>query len=202
MATLSTLIPRVANYIPDVPDMAIEEALNRAAHRFFVESMVWREVLENPSVFDGAYVLDLDLPSGSQLVSLIQCTRNGDALDLAGSEIMFTPEPDHKPEKVYAEGAELIFDGRLASGDVVNVMCCLTTSRTSPQFPDRFLDEYGPAFVNGAVGELYRYPTSQLRNFELAVTYEALFANEMVMAKGRASSGRTHAKRTVKYGGL
>ena len=202
MAKVSTLIPEVAVSFPDVTDDVIENALERAANRYFSDSKSWREMLEPSDSIANARAVDVEIPTGSQVVSLVKCKVDGIELALAGTEILFPPEESSKPKRAYIEYEELVFDGYLDGTEVIDVMVALTPKRTGGTIPDRLFDDASNALISGAMSELYKYPRTEYRDPSLAQAYEGQFMRDIMRAKSRAQAGRTHARRTVVYGGI
>lgn len=202
MADVTELVPLVATYVPVIADEIIEDALKRAANRFCVETGVWREKLESPIVRQGDYVIEIDLPSGSRLNALVKIHIDGDELHLGGSELLMPPAEASVPRTAYADGAEIYLDGYLTGSEVVEVMVSLAPTRTSATVPDKIMDEWADALIEGALAELKRYPIEGGNDLRAAGMHAQNFAVAMSMAKGRAQAGRTHARRVVHYGGI
>lgn len=202
MAQISTLVPLLATHTAGVVEPVLVNALRRSANRFCIDSGIWRETLESSLLQEGAYIVELDLPSQSKLVAVLDAEFNGLPLTLAGDELTLPPEPSSRPKKIYGEAGEAFLDGYVTAGDSLRVRVSLAPSYTATTIPDKILEYWQEGIIAGALAELYVYPGNAQYDPNLASYWRELFAVSIMNAKGRARSGHTHVKRTVHYGGI
>ena len=202
MAAISDLVPLLASHSAGVAEPVLINIIRRAANRFCIESGVWRETLESPFLQNGAYIVELDLPAQSKLVAILDCELNGVPLSLAGDELTMPPEPASRPKQVYGEVGSAYLDGYLATGDVMTVRVSLAPSYLATTLPDYLLHDWQEAIIAGTLSELFVYPGNAQYDPRLAQYWKEQFAGWVLQGRARARSGRNHAVRRVRYGGI
>lgn len=202
MVTISSVLPLVATHAPHVGDPVIEAAILRAATRFCERTGIWRGVIEIDSIYKATSEIEYFLERGRKLVSLVKVHVGREEMRLAGDEILFPEARGGRPHSVALIDDKLVFDTPLSLGDRVSAYGTFAPSTDADSLPDLFSGEWHDALVSGSLAELFRYAPPSSQDYQLSALHEARFESAITQATARARSGRTHAARSVKYGGL
>lgn len=202
MVPVSFFLPLIATHAPHVSDPVIESAILRAAAYFCERTGIWRDVIETDPVSSASTEVEYFLPRSQRLVSLVKVLVGREEMRLAGDEILFPERVDCRPRAVALINDRIIFDAPLSLGDRVLAYGTFAPSLEGYDLPDLFKGEWHNALVSGALAELFRYAPPSSHDYQLSVHHDAMFEAAIAQATSRARAGRTHAVRSVKYGGL
>ena len=202
MAEISDLNRFLSDVIPDVVEPIIQESLVRVATRFFTETKTWREEIEVDRPRANAYITEMLSPRATEIVAVVDASINHRPIQLAGDENTEMPRPGTYITSVYGEGQELYFNGRLKGDEVIYARASLRPTMSATIIPDRLLSEYQDILVSGGAMETMRMNPAAWNNPQMMDYYRNEFLNGIERNRNRGRSGRTHAARTVSYGGI
>lgn len=202
MTKLADLTRLVSAIVPDVAEPVVQEAIIRAAMRFFTETKTWREEIEVDRPRKDAYITEMLAPRGAEIVAVLDASINHRPIQLAGDENMEVPRPGTYITSVYGQGQELFFNGRFGGAEKVYIRCALRPFLSATAIPDRVLSEYQDILISGGVMETMRMNPAAWNNPQMMDYYRSEFLNGIERNRNRGRSGRTHAARTVSYGGI
>ena len=202
MAQLSDLVRHVTGIVPDVAEPIVRESILRAAIRFFTETKTWRDSITISVPQEGAYIAEMASPIATEIVAIVDASIDHRPLTLAGDENLETPRPGTYITSVYGEGQELFFNGRLNGQEVFYGRAALRPILSTTVIPDRILAEYQDILVSGGAMETMRMNPAVWNNPQMMDYYRNEFLSGIERNRNRGRSGRTHAARTVSYGGI
>lgn len=202
MAQLSDLVRHVTGIVPDVAETVVRESILRAAIRFFTETKTWRDSISISTPQEGAFIAEMSSPIATEIVAIVDASIDHRPLALAGDENLEPPRPGSFISSVYGEGQELFFNGRLKGDEVFYGRAALRPILSTTDVPNRVLAEYQDILVSGGAMEAMRMNPAAWNTPQMMDYYRNEFLNGIERNRNRGRSGRTHAVRTVRYGGL
>jgi hypothetical protein len=179
------LTRRVVARVRGVPFPLVVDELREAAIRFFQRTEVWRETLDAMQFAAGQTAMELDLPSGSALVSISGGAVDGEDLAIAGYGVSQIP-----PES-------LVLGFVPPTSCTVVVEAVLKPSYASEGLPRALEAEYGRAIAEGAVAALKAMRGTEWYDPEGAAISLDQFKREMAAAKRRRIQGKANRSMRV-----
>lgn len=169
------ITPRVRK----APFELVRDELREAAIKFFTRTEVWRQTL-GPMVFAaGQAEMELDLPSGTALVSVPEGTVDGEDLAVAGYAVGGDPE-------------SLILGFVPTKDSTVIIEAVLKPSFESPGIPEKLEAEYGRQIASGAIAALKAMRGTEWYDPEGAAISLDDFKGAIAAARRRRFQGKTN----------
>lgn len=196
------IVQDVAVVATEVAHPVIGRAVLRAAARFCRRARIWRETVDADYAVPGFSAVGLSPPAGSRVVAPIMVSVEDAVLELVGDDLLETSPLGRPIQRVAFMGEELHFDGQFKGGERLLVRAVLEPTPSATSLPDVLGFEWREAIIAGTLSEVLRYYGGGRMDERRAMLHESRFNDLMVEARGRSRSGWTHAKRTVKYGGI
>lgn len=210
MAKLSTLLDRIHDEFPSVPEALALRALSDAAKEFCTRTHVWRAPLPDVQVVEGQTQYDLTdaiyevaFSRDIQLVALKDVRLNGTKLYPLATELHYLNHyrsgPGAPTGFVQWQPATIELINPPSEAGVLSLVAALTVKlgRTDMSVPDDLLDEYGEAIASGAKSRLVRQAGQPWFNPDLAVAYAGPYYSAITTAKGRVMTALGEAQMQV-----
>lgn len=204
MAQLSTLLDRVHDELPAVPQALALRALSDAAKEFCSKTHAWQERLPSINVRADRTMYELDMDEGIQLVAFLDVRLDGEKIHPVATELrrlrQYDPPPMDRPigfVQWHPGSIELL--APLTDRVRLDLTAALTLKlgATEVDVPDSLLDEYGEVIASGAKGRLTRMVNQPWYSPDAAVAYMGPFYQAMIQAKGRAMTALGSAQLQV-----
>lgn len=190
---------------PGCPETLVERMLRQSAVDFYRESKAWRITTEVAPVIKGSREVELELLSGTQLVSVYWAKLDGERLDLISSVKL----EDHvgRPSGVAIDGLTrsvllncIPRDSYLRNGLTARV--ALAPLSTTSDLPDELYSSHRDGILYGAISRLLAMPNVAWANLNDAQVYAGMAANVRAAARREADSMQAPVVRKVRYGGI
>ena len=201
---IEELIGRVLLESADIPDLVAHNALVDTAREFCRDALAWRETY-TLAVDPNALLVWLPLPTDASIRAVTACRWNDTVLTPTSEEQVHRApsRPVTGTPEVYvqASGQELKLLPRPASGTLI-VRAVLQPTLSAQELPDRLVDDWSEALINGAKARLLMVRDKPWSNARLAAPLYQAFLADKARAKSMAAEGhQVGVPRTVRYGG-
>lgn len=199
MAQLSTLLERVLDEFPAVPEVLALRALADATKEFLIRTHIWRDTITDPiQVADSAKFV-LSPGAGRAVAALLEVRVDGRQLEPVPT---FDRRLQHGGSpRVFTQWSPAMLEMNIAPlpGALVVVKAALTLAAgaTEAEVPTDLVDEYGEALAAGAKMRLVRQLGQPWANPEAGVMYGGQYYNAIAAAKGRVMSALGQAELRV-----
>lgn len=205
MATLSTLLGRIHDEFPSVPEGLALRALADSAKEFFTRTHAWQDKLSSVSLRVGSNTYDLSADDGVQIVALKDVRIAGERLVPAAVEQArlqsSLPGPGVPSAFVQVSPTSIELNRAPADAARLTVRAALTLAlnATAVDIPDTVFDEYGEAIAQGAKMRLVRQASQPWSAPEAGSLYATSYYSAINAAKIRAMSSMGEADMQVQY---
>jgi len=188
-APFTSFYPYIRPYVPECPNVVIDEHLAESAARFCAETQCWRVNLEAANTEAGESLYDLDVPAGTDIEAIVSLEVDGSLVTpvLDALEAPSTTLDDRGKPTAYAlfNETQVQFyptpDGAYTFRGLIAVKPKLTATAI-----DEFIyRNYGRAIAYGAVASLKLVPGKAWSDPAMAAAYEGLFGKGVADAKRR-----------------
>lgn len=191
MALLSTLLDRVHDELPSVPEALALRALSDAVKEFCSRTHYWQENLSPITLRPGEVTYELSLDTGTQLVQIKDVRLDGRKVYPVATEIPRLRNTalraglprgyiQWQPKTIELVNAPL--DGAQLE---VKAALTLALSATATQLPDDLVDEYGEVIASAAKGRLMRQANQPWYAPDAVLGYMGPFYGAITTAKSR-----------------
>lgn len=191
MAQLNSLLPRVFDEFPSVPEALALRALSDAAKEFCSRSHAWQASIPRISLRPGTRSYGLYPDAGVMIVALKEVRLDGEPLRPTapdGPRRHATPSPG-APAGYYQlapDAFELVRAPVEVSRLEAKAALTLARDATATELPDALLDEYGDAISMGAKLRIVKMAAQPWFNPDAALGYAPIFYSAINTAKARA----------------
>jgi len=205
MSNITDLLPQARTGLPQVPDLTLTAALNRAAVKFFRDTEIWRAQLTATALVSGTSNYTFNTPQGSRVERV---------LSMRAVQAQTTTYPEQSLA-LKAVSPEEMSNARAASGmpnwyslsptDYTfttwptpdsttagfkfQVFAVLVPTLTATTIPDRFGDEWGEAIAARARSDLMCQVGQPWHNDVGCSYYDAIYNDLAASAKRKQVSG-------------
>lgn len=189
--------------VPGAPDITVERAIARATRQFCSETHIWRHTTEVLPVIKGLREVDLDVPSGANILRPYWITL--DAKPLLGISASRISTDEGKPTgyALTPSGSLMLdcfpSDSYVANG--IQAHMALAPKRGNVEVPDE-LEPFLDGIQALAESILLAMPNVDWRDRQGAADSAVLYAGYLTQAKRQGSQYNQSIHRTVKYGGV
>lgn len=180
----SLILPHVAG----CPEPMLEDALRRTAIRFCRDTHAWQEELASVYPATGITRYQLELPDGTELLSLASAIQRTDPTQSGTVHwprvnvfglLHFDPAPD-------------------TDKGPIEIRAILRPSRSSTGLPDRLGFGYDEALIHGALATLQEIPGREWTNPALVAYHREKYHESVVEARTRLHKGDTERPLSVR----
>lgn len=204
MATLSTLLDRVHDEFPAVPEPVALRALSDSFKEFATRTHIWQETLPTVRVRADRTEFELYPDDGTMVVGLKEVRLNGERITPMPTDlpriVTTTLSAAEKPTgfiQIRPDAFQLV-NPVTEDVDVVAVAALtLTQGYTEYDLPDVFLDEWGEQLAAGAKARLVVQANQPWYAPDAAPEYRRQFYVAVNQAKWRAISALGEADMQV-----
>lgn len=191
--TPTELLPYLLPDVPGAPDTLVKQAIMRAANEFCRESGVWSEIQDPMVVLDNINEYELDVPTGSQIVTIKSIWMVNRELVPVTMERLQELIPNWQEAKgsdpAYYNAAHDYASFRIypiplgANKARMTVRAVYTPNQFGTFLPQFLVDVYLDEILAGAKYRLMTMPNKAWSNPELGLVNKALFDDGIVKAK-------------------
>lgn len=165
------------------PVPTLNQAILSACIDFCERSLIYREKLDSAYTSINVADVELDLPSNTRVVKVMQVSLDGSPIDPAGEDdfLGINPNTNRPPSKpstfVYMPNGTLSFYPIPDAAYSVQAYVALKPSRSATSIDDRLFEDWAECIASGALYRLLTIPSSDWANAVLAkVHYDAFTA--------------------------
>lgn len=185
---LSELHPHVAIEVPGAARFQIADAVSRAAREFFIATRSWRLPMDPVAIGPGTRVYEIRTPADTVLVEPVYLQVDGTRL---------------RSDQWRVIGANAIELPAVIYGHELSGEIAIAPTLEAEEIPDRHGYEFTDAIVSGALAKLFRIPSAEWSDMNLAAAHTEMFDRAKDSAAVRAENGfKANRTRRVRYGGL
>lgn len=191
MAILSSLLPRIFDEMPAVPEVLALRALSDAVKEFCSRTHAWQARIPSINLRPGTKVYGLYPDEGLAIVAMKEVRLDGAPLRAVAPDTVAR----HALQQAGRPGAyiqispsafELVRPPVDAARLTVTAAMTLTLGATSVEIPDSLLDEYGEAIACGAKMRLVKMASQPWFAPDAALAYAPIFYAAVNTAKARS----------------
>lgn len=192
MAQLSTLLARVHDEFPSVPEALALRTLSDSLKEFCTRTHAWQESLPSINLRADRTQYELDFDEGIQLVSFVDVRLDGRKIYPVATELTrlrsYAATPGAPVGFIQWQPGMIELVRPPTEGGRMNVVAALTVKlgATNVDVPDALMDEYGEAVAAGAKARLVRMAGQPWFAPDAALIYSVPFYTAANQAKGRA----------------
>lgn len=191
--------------IADPSDPVVERAVRNAAIEFCQDSWIWREYGSPVSITSGESRVDLEIPAGADLATVISVSLDGITLDPESGDALSRYHPrwdtDRGAPKRYTQvdPSYLILSPVPDANYVDQLVICyaLMPKRTSTGFPDWIANQWWDGIVAGAVARLMLTSNRPWSDLKVGPIKRRIFDDAVAQAKESALRGLGRAPTRV-----
>jgi hypothetical protein len=190
---------------PGCPETLVERMLRQSAVDFYRDSKAWRVTTDVSPVIQGVREVELEVPSGTQVVTVFWVKLDGKVLSAASlrnlREYAGTPQAfavdgltgrlqlDVLPEQSY-----------LRNGLIAHMALMPRTELTD--LPSELYAAHRDGILYGAIARLLAMPNVAWSSLNDAQTYAGMASAIKMAARREADSLQAPVARKVRYGGI
>lgn len=203
MAQLRTLLDRVIDEYPTVPEVMALRALVDSTKEFCSRTHIWRETLVDPIQTTTVGTKFVLTPGPGRVVAAaLEVRVDGRELEPVPTGDRRMYRPGAATPRCYSQWspAMIEMDATPLPGAIIQVKAALSLATDAPDdtdVPEDVLNEYGEALAAGAKMRLVRMFGQSWSNPEMGVMYGGAYYNAIATAKRRTSNALDQAEQRV-----
>lgn len=207
MAVLSSLLDRVHDELPSVPEALALRALSDATREFCTRTHAWQAPVPRVTLREGRRQYQLYPDIGLQVVALKEVRYNDRRLTAVPVEKLrrafTTPQSAEPTAYAQTSATSLELAAPASSEGRLTVLAALTLALNSveSELPDVLVDEWGEAIASGAKSRLVRQASQPWYAPDAAVIYSVPFYTAINEAKLRTMTSLGQAELQIEMRG-
>lgn len=202
------MFQRVRPYVPDAPELAVQEALKSSAIEFFEKTHTWLYECVTLPASAGISDYELDVPKGTTLVRIHQAWYEGRELTPASEDQLQRMTNHSWPS---ATGWPAFFTQRepctilllpaptvvQPSISMIDAIIALRPAQDCQGVPYELWDRYVDGISYGARARIHEIPNQSYSDEAQAVKFRRMFVSKVGEARQDRNRGLTRAVLTV-----
>ncbi len=203
MGQLTTLLDRVHDEFPAVPEFMALRALSDAVKEFCQRTHIWRQAIPDVQLAIGSASYNLVVPTGLQVVALKDVRLGPDKIYPIPTAVLLARvhSPAHGKPTAFAEWAPdmIELDRPVKEAELLSIVAAVTLALgvVDVEVPDSLISEYGEALAAGAKMRLVRQASQPWYSPDTGPIYASAFYAAVGAAKGRVMTALGEADMRV-----
>lgn len=203
MAQLNTLLDRIHDEIPSVPEALALRALSDSVKEFCVRTHIWQAELPRISLRPGTATYSLYPDTGQQIAALKDVRLDGRKINPVATERVRvraqSPRASTPMAYIQVSPDAIELTAAPVDADRLTVVAALTLAlgEVTADVPDALIDEYGEALAAGAKMRLVRQASQPWTAPDAVMNYAGPYYTAIATAKSRAMSALGEANMQI-----
>jgi hypothetical protein len=210
MSTVSfeAFLPEVVQFVPDVPELVATNAIKHACIEFCERTRYWQEDIDPEIVAAGVASYQVDVPTGTKLVDVVEAWYNDVLLIPKSTEEItriyrFTDWRTVQADPTYITRmipTELVLVPMpVKSGGALKIRAALAPTRASSTIDSSVYEEFLEYIAYGARARLYNSPKQPYFDKPSAMEFEKKFRASISEVRARVNKGLSRSAVQVEY---
>ncbi len=198
-ATYSEFLPHLLPWAVGCPDPTAINAVRNAAIEFCTRTKIWQETQDAETIAVGALPFELSGPSGANVVQVLSCKVDGQALDAVtidylDASVSRWEDQSGTPSNFFQPSLlELNFFPQPTAAISLRLRVAYAPSRSSTTLDRAVFENYAPTITAGALSALLLIPEVPFGNPKLASFHQANFEGGVLAAQQVVSRSFTRS---------
>ena len=210
MSTVSyeDFLPEVVQFVPDVPELVATNAIKHACIEFCERTRYWQEDLDTEIVAAGVASYEVDVPTGTKLVDVVESWYN---------DVLLIPKSTEELTRIYrftdwrTVKAAPTYISRMiptevmlipmpdTSGGELKIRAALAPTRSSTAVYQPIYEEFLEYIAYGARARLYNSPKQPYFDKPSAMEFEKKFRAAISEVRTRVNKGLSRSAVQVEF---